>query len=163
MPKDRESSWDEHSGQNVVRVNYSLWLNNWHQCYTMTIILCHFPYVSEIFFCPNTLYYRSFIIRSIFFILHFTLCACMFMIHQCEHFCFGCSCLEIKISSQIKSISSWSEIFFLKNTKKKLVSYLVKSKGHILYLKVGRSRNKRPLPIYYFLIFSPFDPTTYMY
>ena len=112
LPKDRESSWDEHSGQNVVRVNYSLWLNNWHQCYTMTIILCHFPYVSEIFFCPNTLYYRSFIIRSIFFILHFTLCACMFMIHQCEHFCFGCSCLEIKISSQIKSISSWSEIFF---------------------------------------------------
>ena len=112
LPKDRESSWEEYSGQNVVRMNYSLWLKNWHQCYTMTIILCHFPYVFEIFFCPNTLYYRSFIIRSIFFILHFTLCACMFMIHQCEHFCFGCSCLEIKISSQIKSISSWSEIFF---------------------------------------------------
>ena len=122
LPKDRESSWDEHSGQNVVRVNYSLWLNNWHQCYTMTIILCHFPYVYEIFF-PNTIHY---IIKVsllgqyfLYYILRYVP-VCLW----CEHFSFGCSCLEIKISSQIKSISSWSEIYFFKNTKKKTCELL---------------------------------------
>ena len=105
LPKDRESSWEEYSGQIMVRMNYSLWLKNWHQCYTMTIILCHFPNL-KYFFVPIHYIIEVSLLGQYFFILHFTLCACMFMIHQCEHFCFGCSCLEIEISCQIKSVSS---------------------------------------------------------
>ena len=119
LPKDRESSWEEYSGQIMVRMNYSLWLKNWHQCYTMTIILCHFP--NLIFFCHNTLCYRSFIIRSIFFTCITFYIMCLYVYDSSMWTFFLCLFMfEIKVSCQIKSVSSWSEIFLFKRYKNNL-------------------------------------------